>query len=168
MMPTPAILEVPQHSKLADMVGGNAAGSEWLFPVIETIHVLSLATVFGSITVVDLRLLGISSRSNRVSKLSEEVLPWTWTAFVLAAITGSLLFISKATIYWNNPQFEMKFLSMFLAAVNMMVFRYGVFRCVADWDTSLPTPLAARVAGTLSICLWIVVTFMVRWIGFTT
>jgi hypothetical protein len=168
MMPTPAILEVLQHSRLADMVGGDTAGSEWLFPIIETIHVWCLATVFGSIAMVDLRLLGMSSRNGRVSKLSEEVLPWTWTAFVLAAISGLLLFISKATIYWNNPQFEMKFLSMFLAGANMMVFQFGTFRRVADWDTALPTPLAARVAGALSICLWITVIFMGRWIGFTT
>ena len=162
------ILAALHESKLAGIVGGDAEGSEWVFPIVETIHVLALATVFGSIAMVDLRLLGISSRQSRVSRLSDEVLPWTWSAFIVAAITGTLLFISKAPTYWANPQFEMKFLAMFLAGVNMMVFQFGVYRRVADWDTAVPTPLAARIAGGLSISLWIVVIFMGRWIGFTT
>jgi hypothetical protein len=162
------ILTALHESTLAGIVGGDATGSEWVFPIVETVHVLALATVFGSIAMVDLRLLGISSRHSRVSRLSDEVLPWTWSAFVIAAISGSLMFISKAPTYWANPQFDVKFLAMFLAGVNMMVFQFGVYRRVADWDTALPTPLTARLAGAASISLWVVVIFMGRWIGFTT
>lgn len=143
-------------------------GWEWLFPQVETIHVLALATVFGSIAMVDLRLLGLASRGSAVSRLSAEVLPWTWVAFVIAAITGTLMFMSKAHVYFYNLQFDLKFVCMFLAGVNMMVFHLGIYRRVLDWDNDFPPPLGARIAGATSLAMWIGVIFFGRWIGFTT
>jgi hypothetical protein len=143
-------------------------GGEWLFPAIETVHVLSLATVFGSIVMVDLRLLGFSSRSSALSRLTRETLPFTWAAFGLAALTGTLMFISKAPVYFHNLQFRLKFLCMLLAGINMLVFHAGVYRRVAQWDLTLPPPTAARIAGALSIALWLSIIALGRWIGFTT
>lgn len=150
----------------ADVRGDN--GWEWLFPIVETFHVIFLALVFGSIVMVDLRLLGLTSRNSPVSRLSAECLPWTWTAFICAVITGTLLFISKAHVYFYNLQFELKFLCMFLAGINMLIFHFTAYRRVLEWDNTLPTPPAARVAGLLSIAFWVGVIFFGRWIGFTT
>jgi len=140
----------------------------WSFPIIESLHVIFLALVFGSIAMVDLRLLGLSSRASGVSNLSTEVLPLTWVAFLGAVISGTLLFISKAHVYFYNLQFQLKFLCMFLAGVNMAIFHFGAYRRVLEWDHSLPTPGAAKFAGTASIGLWIAVIFFGRWIGFTS
>jgi len=152
---------------VASVIRGDS-GWPWWFVNIETVHVLSLATVFGSIIMVDLRLLGIVSRNSKVSKLSAEVLPYTWIAFATAAISGTLMFITKAHIYAHNLNFQLKFLFMFLAGCNMLIFHLGLYRRVLQWDNDLPTPTGARVAGALSILLWVGVIFMGRWIGFTT
>jgi hypothetical protein len=158
------LLNLIQHTSLATFVHeGN-----WGFPLAECLHVLSITIVFGSILMMDLRLVGLASRDSAVTKLSKEVLPYTWVAFGCAVITGAILFISRAEVYWHNPQFELKFLFMALAAANMLVFHFGAFRRVADWDAVLPPPPAARLAGALSISLWIAVVFFGRWIGFTT
>ena len=156
-----------EHPSLAAAMRGEL-GWEWLFPIVETLHVISLAMVFGSVVMVDLRLVGAASRNSAVSKLSGEVLPYTWGAFVCAAVTGTLLFVSKAHVYFDNLQFQLKFLCMFLAGVNMAVFHFGAYRHVLDWDQNDPPPRAARLAGALSIALWIGVIFFGRWIGFTT
>jgi hypothetical protein len=148
-------------------LGVAISESQWAFPGIETVHVLSLALVFGSILMIDLRLLGISSRSSLISKLSAEVLPYTWTGFALAALSGGLLFISRAQTYIHNLSFQLKFVCMFLAFLNMLAFQYGAYRRVLDWDASLPPPRAARLAGALSLSLWLCVIFFGRWIGFT-
>ena len=158
------LLNLIEHTGLATFVREG----DWWFPLDECLHVLSITAVFGSILMMDLRLLGLASRDSAVSKLSNEVLPYTWIAFACAVITGTIMFISKATVYWHNPQFELKFLFMALAAANMLVFHFGAFRRVADWDDVLPPPPAARLAGALSISLWIGVIFFGRWIGFTT
>ncbi|MGU7771580.1 DUF6644 family protein [Burkholderia sp. MR1-5-21] len=157
------LLKLIEHTNLATIVRQG----DWWFPLDECLHVLSIVTVFGSIIMMDLRLLGLASRDSAVTKLSKEVLPYTWVAFVCAVITGTIMFISRAHVYWHNTQFDYKFLFMFLAGVNMLAFHFGAFRRVADWDETVPPPPAARRAGGLSIALWITVIFFGRWIGFT-
>lgn len=156
-----------ENTSIASQIRGDF-GWIWLFPTIETVHVLSLGVVFGSIMMVDLRLLGVASRNNAITRLSGEMLPYTWSAFLLAAISGTLLFMSKAHTYYYNLQFRLKFLFIALAGINMLLFHFGVYRRVQDWDLRLPPPMAARLAGAISIALWIGVIFMGRWIGFTT
>src|SRR5882757_3107844 len=125
-------LAVLENTSIGASMRGEV-GWPWLFPTVETLHVISLALVFGSIVSVDLRLVGLASRNSAVSKLSKEVLPYTWTAFICAVVTGTLMFISKAHIYFYNLQFQLKFLCMFLAGVNMAVFHFGAYRHVREW-----------------------------------
>jgi hypothetical protein len=162
------LLGTLQQSAVAAAVRGDIPGSEWLFPIVETAHVLALAVVFGSVAMVDLRLLGLGGRGTPVRQLAREVLPWTWTAFVLAAAFGTLMFVSKAGTYFHNHEFRMKFLAMFLAGANMLVFQLGAFRRAAEWEAREPPPAAARIAGALSLLLWMLVIFYGRWVGFTT
>jgi hypothetical protein len=141
--------------------------STWLFPTIESIHVLSLVLVVGSIMVVDLRLLNIASRRRSVKELTDEILPWTWTAFACALITGSLLFSSSAVRYTGIWQFDAKMCMLVLAAINMGIFHLGAFRSVAHWDLApSKPPLAARLAGGISLTIWVIIVALGRWIGF--
>jgi hypothetical protein len=78
--------------------------SNWIFPTVETVHVLAIALTVGSIAVVDLRLLG-AHREHPVAELSGEILPWTWAGFVAAVMSGVLLFTSAAADYAANPAF---------------------------------------------------------------
>jgi hypothetical protein len=137
------------------------------FPLVESIHVLALTLVVGSIGMVDLRLLGVSARNHAVTKLSTEVLPITWVCFVVAAITGGLLFVSKATDYMSNFYFLGKMVLLVLAGLNMMLFHFITWRSVEHWDTDTPAPFAAKLAGGLSLLFWLGVVVFGRWIGFT-
>src|ERR1700726_1763176 len=95
--------------------------SSWLFPGIESIHVLAITLVVGSITMVDLRLLGIHLRDRPADELIAEGLPWTWASFALAVCSGALLFASNATHYWGTVPFRAKMLLLVLAGLNMAV-----------------------------------------------
>lgn len=147
-------------------VGTAISESEWLFPTIETVHVLALTLVIGSIAMLDLRLLGVSQRGKGVMQLTEETLPWTWAAFVVAAISGSLMFVSAATKYYGNIPFRFKIVLLALAGLNMAIFHTTAYRNVHDWNERLPTPTAAKVAASLSLLFWIGVVVAGRWIGF--
>ena len=140
--------------------------SSWLFPGIESAHVLAITLVVGSISMVDLRLLDINLRDRPVQELIAEVLPWTWISFAVAACTGALLFSSNATHYWGTVPFRAKMLVMALAGLNMLVFNATTYRGVAAWGAGRRTPRAARVSGGLSLALWIGVVSLGRWIGF--
>ena len=161
------IFEALWKSLEASPVGAFVAGSEWAFPTIETIHVIAIVTVVGSIAVMDLRLLGLASRDNAVTAMSRDTLPFTWGAFVLAVITGSLLFVSKATSYAVNPYFQLKMVALALAGINMAIFHASTWRSVANWDAGSTIPTAGKVAAGLSLLFWILVIFFGRVIGFT-
>ena len=166
-MSVAALLTAIESWPISAALRGETPGTEWLFPIAETLHVMALTIVFGSIAMMDLRLLGIASRNSTVSRLSSEVLPWTWTAWGTAAVFGTLMFMAKAATYAGNLQFRLKFACMGLAALNMLIFRFGAYRHVERWDSGEP-PASAKLAGGLSLALWIGVVFFGRWIGFTT
>lgn len=140
--------------------------STWLFPTIETVHVLALALVVGSIALVDLRLLGISGRNRPVSRTLAEMLPWTWIGFAVAALSGSLMFASAATRYAGNVFFLTKLTALGLAGLNMVFFHLAIHRSVARWDHQARPPFAARMTGALSLALWTGIVTLGRWVGF--
>lgn len=148
-------------------VGTAIRESGSLFPWIESIHVLSITLVVGSIAVVDLRLLGVASKGRAISRLSDEVLPLTWVGFIAAAVTGLLLFTSNAVKYTHNPFFIAKMLLLVLAGLNMMVFQFITTRGIEAWDESPAVPAAVRIAGAFSLLFWIAIVATGRWIGFT-
>jgi hypothetical protein len=141
--------------------------SEWAFPTIESVHVIAIALVIGTISIVDLRLLGLASTKRGFTELSHEVLPWTWLAFSAAAIAGLLLFISHATEYFDNMAFRIKLLLILLAGINMLYFHLFTCRNVSKWDRNSAVPMAARIAGGISLACWIAVVGFGRWIGFS-
>lgn len=141
------------------------AESPWMFPTLETVHVLALAIVVGSIWMVDARLLGWGSRSRSIREVTATVLPWTWCAFGVALLSGSLMFTSHAVKYFGLWPFKVKMLCMLLAALNMLAFHFVTARDVAAWDHGKP-PLAAKGAGAASMLIWVIVVGTGRWIGF--
>jgi len=96
--------------------------SRWLFPAIETLHVLATVMVVGTIAMLDLRLLNLASRDRSVREVSADVLPWTWTCFLCAATTGALLFSSDALKYYGNLPFRIKMLLLLLIGANTALF----------------------------------------------
>jgi type III secretory pathway component EscS len=141
--------------------------SDWMFPTIETVHVFALVLVVGTIMTVDLRLLGVANKERPFSQVAAEMLPWTWTAFAVAALAGMLMFSSKALTYYGNIPFRLKMVCLLLAGVNMVMFHWLGTRHLEAWDRGRP-PRAAKLAGGASLLLWTTIVAAGRWIGFTT
>jgi hypothetical protein len=140
--------------------------SSWLFPGIESVHVIAIALVVGSISMVDLRLLDVNLRDRAVGELTAEVLPWTWASFAVAVCTGALMFASNATHYWGTVPFRAKMSLLLLAGINMLVFHATTNKSVEVWGHQAHTPRAAKISGGISLGLWIGVVTFGRWIGF--
>lgn len=138
-----------------------------LFPWIESIHVVALTVVLGSIAVLDLRLIGLASRTRPLPALLHDVLPVTWVAFAVAAITGVLLFASNAVAYAHNTCFQWKVALLALIGLNTTVFHFVVEPRLTQVTARATAPGFARASGVLSIVLWVAVTAFGRWIGFT-
>lgn len=147
-------------------VGELMQTSDWAFPAAEVVHVIAVVIVYGFIAIVDLRLLGLAGRSRRYTKLAAETLHFVWLAFVIAVITGLLMFATQPFKYVGNGWFVAKMIFILLAGVNMLIMELVLARRAEHWhDTGIP--LSAQVAGGLSLSFWTVVVICGRWIGFT-
>jgi hypothetical protein len=147
-------------------VGASVRESLWLFPAIETVHLLGMAVLIVTITVFDLRLLGLVLRREPVSPLGRRLLPWTWGAFAIQVITGSILYSSEAVKLYNNPAFRLKLLLILFVGLQALIFHWTAYRNVERWDQRLEVPVAAKVAGCLSLFLWVGIVTAGRFIGF--
>jgi hypothetical protein len=140
--------------------------SLYAFPLVESLHVIGLTLVFGTIAVVDLRLLGLASVGRPFATLARDTLRWTWAAFGLTALTGGLMFITNALAYSRNVQFRLKMCLLVLAGLNVLVFNMTTGRTTGQWNLDRAAPRAGRIAAALSLVLWIGVIFLGRWVGF--
>jgi len=142
---------------------------ESLFPWFESVHVLAIVLVVGSIAMVDLRLLGWASRDRAVGAITADVLPITWMAFLVALVTGVLMFCAKAMIYGHNIFFLLKMGFLLLAGCNVLYFHKFSQSGVEAWGMPGGTvPKGARIAGAMSLAIWVFVVIFGRLIGFTT
>lgn len=139
-----------------------------LFPLIESTHVFGLALVFGTIAIIDLRLLGIASTQRSFKRMASDILKWTWAAFALTALTGTLMFITNAQVYYHNFFFRTKMLMLVLAGINILVFELTAGRTIHRWDKAPSVPPAGKAVAALSLAIWIGIISMGRLIGFTT
>ncbi len=142
--------------------------SDWVFPTIESVHVVAFVLVVGSIAVVDLRLVGVASKNRRADELIHELLPITWASFAVALVAGLLLFIGKPVTYTHSFFFLGKMALILLAGLNMAAFHLFVHKRLIGRPPDAPHPIAARASGLVSLALWIGVVAFGRWIGFTT
>lgn len=130
------------------------------YPILLTAHVVSMCLFSGLIAYWDFRLVGATLKGVPVSSIPKSLFPWALTGFAISVITGGLLFYSQPMRYFGNFYFWLKSGMLVLAGLNILVFHTSVYRSVAEWDTDVRVPRAARIAGLVSLVLFagIVVT----------
>lgn len=132
-------------------------GSTWAYPLVSWLHLLGIALLFGTIAVVDLRLAGGLLRLDDAA-LQRTLVPLSLAGFVLAALSGLLLFAPAAREYLSNPWFAAKLALIAAAALNALALHLASRR-QAD-------PRHGRLAGVLSLGLWGTVMLAGRMLAF--
>src|SRR6266852_7079038 len=140
--------------------------SQYAYPLIESIHVWTMAVFFGSVVMFDLRLLGVTMRKVPASEVVDRLLPLTIAAFVIMVISGTLLFFAIPLRSYQSIFLRFKILLLLLAGLNVWIFHSRVYPKVATWDTDAMPPRPARIAGALSLALWIGVIVSGRMIAY--
>src|SRR5438105_2080001 len=126
-------------------VGETIRNSLWLFPVIESFHLLALVVIGGAVLVVDLRLFGWGLRNQPVAQLATDAQRWLIGSLAVMIVSGILLFTSEATKCYYHAAFWVKMTSLLLA----IVFTFTVRRKVALADHT--KPLLAKLVALVSI-----------------
>jgi hypothetical protein len=134
--------------------------SNWGFAILITVHVLALGMFLGTVMVVDLRLIRRAVIGTPISDYVGRLLPWTRGAFAALAVSGLLLFCTEAVKCYESTAFRLKIALILVAGVNIWIFHRKTYRGSpgqdsAPWDESAILPVRARLAGILSLLLWI-------------
>jgi hypothetical protein len=140
--------------------------SLWVYPLVESTHVWSLALFVGFSVLLDLRLLGLAMQSVPASEVARRLIPWMVAGFLLMVATGLLLFFAIPIRTYQNVFFRLKVLLLVLAGINVWVFHSKVWRRVPEWDRNPIPPRGARLAGAASLVLWIGIIFAGRMIAY--
>lgn len=144
-------------------LGQFIVGSNWLFPVIESVHLLALAALGGTVLIVDMRMLRLGLRDYPVAEIARDARPWMIRALIVMIVTGLLLFSSEAIKCYYSPAFWVKMWSLAIATIYTFTFRTRITRAEPVHNTAR----LQMLAGALSIALWFTVAAGGRWIGFS-
>ena len=130
-----------------------------VYPLVNALHIVGIALLFGAIVPLDLRLVGWRREAAAVDGLSRILLPVAVFGFVMAALAGLLLFATDARAYAASPLFQAKLLLIALALANALALRR------VDWRNAASSRRVA-LAGAASIILWLGAILLGRLIGY--
>jgi hypothetical protein len=140
--------------------------SLYMYPLVESVHVLTLCLFVGMSVLWDLRLLGLVLPQVRASEMADRLFPWMIAGFTVMVITGVLLFYAIPVRSYQNIFFRIKMIMLVLAGLNAWIFQVGIRRRTAEWDLQPRPPRAARAAGIASLTLWAIIIVAGRMIAY--
>jgi hypothetical protein len=138
----------------------------WVPPLVQTVHILSIAAIMGSIVLIDLRVLGLALPSQSTTELVRRLMPWTWWALPALAASGLVFICARPSRYLFNPVFGLKFAMLAPAVILAVVFQRGSIRDGQFWERSRGRRAAARAVAAFSLLLWTGVVMAGRWIAY--
>lgn len=137
--------------------------SRWLFPVIESIHLLGLAVIGGCALTVNLSLLGVGLGRRSSAQVWHDTWPWFIGSLAVMLATGSLMFTSEAVKLYYHEAFWVKISALLLS----LSFTFTVQRRTVLADPERVSTLRSRTVGLVSLLLWTTVGAGGRWIGYS-
>jgi hypothetical protein len=132
----------------------------WMFPTLETLHFIGVCVLFGSLLLVDLRLLGFLRGFRPASSFT--FLWLTVGAFLVLLTTGLGFFFTNPYNYWSNPVFRIKVVLIILGGLNALIFTFAEHRKLVAAGPDYETDTFTRWAAGLSLGMWTLVLFAGR------
>ena len=129
--------------------------SQYVMPWVFVAHVVSMCMFAGTILMMDLRLLGVGYMQTPFSQVQRRLFPWQMSTMFISSATGLALVWGNPLNYVTNIIFWLKMLAMVIAAINALAFHFITEYTVVDWDAGRTPPSGAKLAGWLSIVLWV-------------
>ncbi|ENU91277.1 hypothetical protein F971_03184 [Acinetobacter vivianii] len=148
------------------VLGETVRNIQYLYPVLESIHILGIALLVGPAFIFDLRLLGAGQRIVPVTTAAQCLLPISHIGLLIVAITGIALLSAQATIVAAVGAAPWKLGLIIVAGINVLVFHKGIYRTVADWDIQTPVPVLAKVSALISALAWTGVIIAGRFLAY--
>ena len=138
----------------------------WLLPLSQTLHILAVAMLLSSVTMLDLRILGVAARSQSMAQMSRRFVPWVWSSLGLLTLTGTLQIIAEPMRTLNgNPMFQIKMLMLAIGVVVLLLFQSSLHRHTSFWEDPDHRAWPRMLAGS-SLLLWCAIVITGRWVAY--
>ena len=139
----------------------------WIIPSLQTIHILSVATVFSAAILVDLRIWRLLERDEPLPDVARRFLPTIWPVLLILLVTGSLLIIGEPRRSLVNSTFYVKMALLAVAIMLTAWLQRSILSSPGLWDGNRARRIAGRLAAAVSILVWCGILFAGRWIAYT-
>ena len=143
-------------------LGQKISGSVWLFPFVETIHILAMAIMFGGLLVLNLRMMNLTMKRQSLQLLSTTLMPFVNWGVAIMLLSGYAMFCSEAMKCFSNDGFKFKMASLLL----VLIFQYTVYRSFLKKDDAQRSSAVSMGVALLNFVLWFCVGAGGRAIGF--
>ncbi len=158
-----AISDYLSHTQISITI----QSTQWMIPVIQSIHIASVCIVLGSYLMMDMRVLGFVGRSMPVASLVNRFVPWIWYALVLLLVTGTLLMVAEPGRDLNNPTFQLKMMLIVAMSIVTYLLAAPLKADAAHWEANDGRRLTAKLYAVLSLVFVVGIIFAGRWIAYT-
>ncbi len=150
--PTNTLIRLEQWAPIVAL-----KSNAYAYPLLEVVHIVALAVVFGTILIVDLRIMGMVKQLE-LNALVSALLPYTVCAFLFSVVTGLTMFTMRISDLIANPMFITKICLLFCVGANVGILHArGVLN---------PENLVTRAQAMLSVLIWLAIIFCGRWIAY--
>ena len=143
-------------------LGQVISNSIWLFPFIETIHILAMCVMFGGLLVLNLRLMGLGMKKQSLPMMAKTLMPFVNWGLIIMLLSGYAMFTSEALKDFSNDGFKFKMASLALA----IIFQYTLFASLVKKDDAQRSGALGMITALLNFALWFCVGAGGRAIGF--
>lgn len=138
----------------------------WIIPVVQSIHIMAVTVIVGSVLSVDMKLLGVVGRGTPISGTTRRFLPWIWVTLVVLLLTGATLTSAEPRRELLNWVFQLKMLLLVLVCAVTGAFQIAVSRNAVAWGDTPSHQWQARMLAIGTLAIWIGIIFCGRWIGY--
>lgn len=150
------------HLKVSETIGSHFLA----IPLLQTVHIVAIATAFGAVLMLNLRVLGLVGREKTIVETGERYRPWIWGALLVLILSGSGLIVAEPIRELMNPIFWIK-MALLIALILLSIgFQAALRGASTRWDVDAGGGAAVRIGAAGLILVWCIVMIAGRWIAY--
>ena len=140
----------------------------WIIPMTQSIHIIAITMVMGSVLMMDMKLLGVVGRGVAVVDMNRRFLPWVWSSLGVLLLTGAILTVAEPGRELTNNAFRLKMALVLTVVVVTGAYQEAVRRAASSWDEDASKRWSGRLLAVVSLCIWVGIVICGRWIAYVS
>ena len=139
---------------------------EWVIPTVQSIHIVAIGVVLGSVFMIDLRILGWAGRDQTLTQTTARFGPWLSWALCVLLLTGAAMIVGEPARELLALSFWLKMGLVAIGTVVAVIFQRSLRRHEGQWETALVRQQSIRALAVVTFLIWVCVVVLGRLIAY--